>query len=158
MARATRRKTRATTTKTSENTAPATASSPAGVTLTGSVNPAAVDAKVSKATAASSAPAETSDIDAPRPVMAAAVVKKPELIDRVIARTGQKKKDVKPALEATLAAIGEALAEGEELNLPPLGKLSINREKDKPDAKIYVLKLRRSKKMDVPRPLADAAE
>ena len=58
------------------------------------------------------------------------VLKKPQLFNEVVARTGQKKRDVKPAVEAALAVIGEALARGEELILPPMGKTRIIKSKE----------------------------
>lgn len=50
-----------------------------------------------------------------------------ELVDRVVASSGAKKKDAKAVVEATLAEIGRALASGEGLNLPVLGKLRVVR-------------------------------
>ncbi|WP_052700940.1 HU family DNA-binding protein [Loktanella sp. S4079] len=58
------------------------------------------------------------------------VLKKPALFEEVVARTGLKKRDVKPAVEAALAVLGEALERGEDLNIPPLGKLRIVKAKD----------------------------
>ncbi|MEO8244713.1 MAG: HU family DNA-binding protein [bacterium] len=49
------------------------------------------------------------------------------LVDKVVAATGAKKKDVKEVVEATLIQMGEALKGGENLNLPGLGKLRIVR-------------------------------
>lgn len=77
-----------------------------------------------------------------KPVVADAPIKKPELIDRVMAETGMKKKDVKPVVEAMLAVLGKALTNGEELTVPPLGKLMINRSKETANATIVNLKLR----------------
>ncbi|MBT3140855.1 DNA-binding protein [Phaeobacter gallaeciensis] len=71
-------------------------------------------------------------------------MKKRELIDLVVARSGVKKKDAKPAIEAALAILGETIAEGRELNLQPLGKLRINRTEDKGNGRIIICKLRQS--------------
>ena len=71
----------------------------------------------------------------------AGLMKKPELLDAVVARTNLKKRDVKPAVEAALAVISEALARGDDVNLPPMGKLRI--VKSKPlDAGAHVLTLK----------------
>ncbi|KQB97779.1 hypothetical protein AL073_02255 [Loktanella sp. 1ANDIMAR09] len=73
-------------------------------------------------------------------------LKKPELLDAVVARTNLKKRDVKPAVEAALAVLGEALREGAVVNLPPLGKLRV--VKTKPldgGAAVVTLKLRTPK-------------
>lgn len=73
------------------------------------------------------------------------VLRKKELIERVVARSGVKKKDAKPAIEAMLVVLGEALSNGEELNLQPMGKIMINRVIDKPNATVIVAKVRRRK-------------
>lgn len=52
-----------------------------------------------------------------------------DLIDSVAAATGGKKPDVKKTVEATLAALGEALATGKPLTVPPLGKLRVVKNK-----------------------------
>ncbi|WP_255509490.1 HU family DNA-binding protein [Oceaniovalibus sp. ACAM 378] len=71
-------------------------------------------------------------------------LKKTELIEQVILATGAKKKDAKPLVEATLAALGKALDDGRVCNLQPLGKLMINRTQDKGNVQVMYLKLRRS--------------
>ncbi len=48
-----------------------------------------------------------------------------DLIDSVCTATGGKKPDVKRTVEATLHALGEALATGRALAVPPLGKLRV---------------------------------
>ena len=70
------------------------------------------------------------------------LTRKKDFIDRVVDRSGLKKKDVKPAVEAALAQLAEELSEGNELNLPPLGKVKINRVKDTPNGKVYITKIR----------------
>ncbi|WP_240336625.1 HU family DNA-binding protein [Tropicibacter sp. Alg240-R139] len=87
-------------------------------------------------------------------------MKKRELIDLVVDRAGVKKKDAKPAIEAALAILGEAIASGRELNLQPLGKLRINRVEDKENGRVIVCKLRQSNSTgpDEKEPLAEAAE
>lgn len=71
------------------------------------------------------------------------VLRKKELIERVVARSGVKKKDAKPTIEAMLAVLGEALGKGEELNLHPLGKVKVNRVIEKPNAVVLITKVRR---------------
>ena len=73
------------------------------------------------------------------------VMRKRDLIDRVVEQSGVKKKDAKPAIEAALAILGEALSNEEQLNLPPLGKIVVNRKKDVDNGEVLVIKLRRSK-------------
>ncbi len=63
----------------------------------------------------------------PAPVVG--VFKLRDLIDNVATATGGKKPEVKKAVEATLAALGEALATGKALTVPPLGKLRVVKNK-----------------------------
>ena len=102
------------------------------------------------------------------PVLAESDLKKRELIDLVVERSGVRKKDAKPVVEAMLAVLGEALSEGREMNLQPLGKLRINRVEEKGNGRVIVCKLRQSTAVtqaagpdpenDPDDPLADAAE
>jgi hypothetical protein len=91
---------------------------------------------------------------------AAGELKKKELIDLVVARSGGKKRDVKPAVEACLAVLGEMLAEGRDLNLPPMGKLKVTRTKQADNARILVARIRQREESgnSAPDPLAHAAE
>lgn len=127
--------------------------------------------EAAKAPVAKKAPAAAAKSDLPKvvkPVSADVVVppndgpelKKRELIDLVVDRAGVKKKDAKPAIEAALAILGEAIASGRELNLQPLGKLRINRVEDKDNGRVIVCKLRQSNSTgpDEKEPLAEAAE
>jgi DNA-binding protein HU-alpha len=102
------------------------------------------------------------------PVVAETDLKKRELIDMVVERSGVKRKDVKPAVEAMLAILGETLSSGRELNMQPLGKMRINRVEEKGNGRVIVCKLRQSTVVvsgmsddpenDPDDPLADAAE
>ncbi|WP_368183792.1 HU family DNA-binding protein [Aestuariibius sp. HNIBRBA575] len=78
-------------------------------------------------------------------VIAGPVLKKPELIDRVVETSGLKKKDVKPIVEAMLVELGKAIAKGEELNLPDFGKLKTNRSKELANGKVMICKIRQPK-------------
>lgn len=79
------------------------------------------------------------------PVDDVPTLRKKELIERVVARCGVKKKDAKPTIEAMLTVLGEALSSGEELNLHPMGKMKVTRVIDKPNATVMVTKVRRRK-------------
>lgn len=83
-------------------------------------------------------------VDGPQPVVSGPVMRKKELIDLVVERSGIKKKDAKPVVEATLKILGEALAETRELNLQPLGKVKVRREKLMPNGRVMVTKIRQS--------------
>ena len=74
------------------------------------------------------------------------VIKKPELLDEVVLRTGLKKRDVKPAVEAALSVLGDALRDGAEVNVPPLGKFRVVKSKElEGGAAVKTLKLRTPK-------------
>lgn len=66
-----------------------------------------------------------------------------DLIDRVVATAGVKKKDARPVIEATLKHLGEALAAGEALILQPLGRLRVSRTNPGKGGDTLTLKLRR---------------
>ena len=93
------------------------------------------------------------------PKITAPELKKKELIDTVVARSGVKKRDAKPVVEAMLAVLGETIADGRELNLAPMGKLKITRMKKTTKAHIITTRLRRNDQhqADAPDPLAQAA-
>lgn len=98
-----------------------------------------------------SPPAPASKPDAAPSVVAAAqavilgpVMRKKELIDAVVTHSGLKKKDVKPIVESTLEVLAKALAEKRELNLQPLGRVMIRREKQVRNGRVLVAKIRQS--------------
>lgn len=72
-------------------------------------------------------------------------LKKQELIGKVMERADVRKKYAKPVVEAVIEILGEALAEGREMNLQPFGKLKVNRAKDTGNARIIVAKIRQAK-------------
>jgi len=103
-----------------------------------------------KTTTKSATPAKTAPktapvvVDAPAPVVAGPMMRKKELIDAVVARSGLKKRDVKPAVEMTLAVLGEALQDGCALNLPPMGKVKVNREKKLASGRLLIARIRQN--------------
>ncbi|MDE3029726.1 MAG: HU family DNA-binding protein [Paracoccaceae bacterium] len=88
-----------------------------------------------------------------------ATLRKKEFVARVTTLSGRKKQDVREITEAVLAVLGEALSKGEELNLPPLGKAKVNRQRDLTSGEMMIVKLRRAgaKETGTP-PLADDEE
>ncbi|MWD28398.1 hypothetical protein E0K89_013015 [Aquicoccus sp. SCR17] len=56
-------------------------------------------------------------------------LRKRDLIAATAARTGRRKGEVRPVVEAMLAAMGEALAEGRDLELQPMGKFKVQHVK-----------------------------
>lgn len=83
-------------------------------------------------------------VDGPQPVVSGPVMRKKELIDLVVERSGIKKKDAKPVVEAMLAVLGEALADHRELNIQPLGKVKVRRAKQMHNGRVLVTKIRQS--------------
>ncbi|MCW9044226.1 MAG: HU family DNA-binding protein [Pseudopelagicola sp.] len=95
-----------------------------------------------------------------KPVVAGPELKKKELIDMVVERSGIKKRFAKPTVEAMLAVLGEALDEGRELNLRPFGKMKVQRAKVVSNGKVMNVRVRQPKKApEAPKVgVADAAE
>lgn len=81
--------------------------------------------------------------DSGGPATAAKVLRKKEFLERVVETSGAKKKDAKSVVEATLKLLGDALAAGEALVLPPFGKAKVNRQKGTNSGELLVVKLRR---------------
>ena len=126
-------------------------------------------AKAAASTAPKTEPTVVTDTEA---TVSGPELKKKELIDAVVEKSGIKKKFAKPVVEAMLDVLAEAVAEGRDMNLQPFGKFKANRSKDLSGAKVTVMKIRQSKSaledMDangatenensVDSPVADAAE
>lgn len=70
-------------------------------------------------------------------------LRKRAFIEAVVLRSGVKKRDAKPAVEAALSILGETLVKGQELNLPELGKVKIQNQKSVEGAHVINLRLRR---------------
>ena len=73
----------------------------------------------------------------------AKVLQKRQLVAHVVRRTGLRSTDIKPVVEATLAELGDAIAAGMTLALPPLGRGRVSRRLDPSGAEIITLRLRR---------------
>ena len=87
-------------------------------------------------------------------------LKKPELINTIVERTGMKKKYVKPVVEAMLGVLGETLAKGQEMNLQPFGRVKVNNTKELAKAQVHSVRIRQSKAAisDADDSMPDAAE
>lgn len=88
----------------------------------------------------------------------ATALKLRELVDRVVGATGAKKKVARELVEATLAQLGAALAKGEELNLPGVGKVRVAKSADKAGRSLMTLKVRSAGAAKAKEPLAEVAE
>ena len=67
-----------------------------------------------------------------------------ELVERVTASTGGKKKGVREIVEATLTQLGLALQNGEMLNLPDFGRVRVAKGQGAAPGSAMTLKLRRA--------------
>lgn len=123
-------------------TSPKSPSKPAPTKTKVSAPVAEAVSKVDTSNVPASTQAAPSVVEKLSPVLVSNELKKKELFDLVVARSGMKKKDVKPIVEAMLGVLGDVLAEQRELNLQPLGKLKVQRGKELPDGRALVLKLR----------------
>ena len=144
---ATKRKPRATKTSATKTASKAAAPKPTA-TLAGAKAPVR---KPPVPAAKVVSPAVVSTSAAPK--ITGPVLRKKELVDIVTEKSGKKRRDVKPVVEALLAALGDALANDREMNLPPFGKLRIQRVKQTPSARVTVAKLRQAKPKAAPAPL-----
>lgn len=93
------------------------------------------------------------------PLKAKVQLKKKDFYERAAGKSGIKKPDAKAAIDATLATLAEALSAGQEVIIPPLGKIKMTREKATKQGRILMLRLQ----LDAgdkggSEPLADAAE
>lgn len=100
---------------------------------------------VASAPAAPSADAPAAEpklVTSATPVVTGPEMKKKDLIDKVVKRSGVKKKDAKQVVEAMLAVLGEALFEGRELVLQPMGRLKTTRVKEAGNGRVLICRLR----------------
>lgn len=72
------------------------------------------------------------------------VMRKRELLDAVINKSGIKKKDAKPVVEAMLEVLGSALQDGRTLNLQPMGKFIVKHEKKLANGKVLTTRIRQA--------------
>lgn len=104
--------------------------------------PAKPETPAPAAVAAEPVVSEPKLVTSTMPVVTGPEMKKKDLVDKVVKRSGVKKKDAKLVVEAMLAVLGEALAEGRELNLQPMGRLKTNRIKATGNGRVLICKLR----------------
>lgn len=69
-------------------------------------------------------------------------MRRADLVDQTAARGSLRKNQVRSVLDAALPVIGEALIRGETLILPGLGKVTVQRIKDKDNARFIIAKIR----------------
>ncbi|WP_112874503.1 HU family DNA-binding protein [Paracoccus endophyticus] len=74
---------------------------------------------------------------------AAPTLQKQALLDKLCAETGQPRAQVRALTDALLAELGRALSCGEDLVLPPLGKVRVSRQRTGKGGEVIVMRLRR---------------
>lgn len=74
--------------------------------------------------------------------------RRPDLIEKVMERSGMKRKDVKPVVEAMLAVMGDLLVAEQDMNIAPLGKVMIKNSKELEKAHVLTVKVRRPKQIE----------
>lgn len=107
--------------------------------------PAAPPSKTRKPKATAPAPVvapEVVELQGIIPPPPPPTLRKKVLVERVARATGAKPKLVKDVVDATLAALGDALSMGEDLHLPPLGRARVSRTRGD-NASMLIVKLRR---------------
>lgn len=101
--------------------------------------------------------AQPTVVDAPTAVIVGPVMRKKEIIDEVVLRSGLKKRDVKPVLDSILAVMGDAIGEGREMVLQPFGRLKVHRQKTTPKKKIFFAKVHQNAAPSISGPKMDTA-
>ena len=76
-----------------------------------------------------------------KPAKTGVTLRKKDFVDRAAEKSGVRKSDARSAIDAALTVLSDALAAGDEVVLPPLGKLRVLREKDNGKARIMTLRL-----------------
>lgn len=98
----------------------------------------------SQSSAPAAAVAAPAVVEAPKPVMIGPAMRKKEIVDDVVARSGLKKRDVKPVVDHLLAVLGDAVSEGRELVIPPLGRIKVHKKKEAAKKTINFAKIHRN--------------
>ena len=63
-------------------------------------------------------------------------------LERAIERSGGKRRaEARASVEAALSTLADALAEGHDLNLPPLGRVRVTRDRDNGKARVLTVRL-----------------
>ncbi|WP_165352787.1 HU family DNA-binding protein [Loktanella sp. IMCC34160] len=81
-------------------------------------------------------------VGASAPTEAGEPLGRKEFVAKVAAESGMKPKDARAAVDAVLAALASSLRAGEELNLPPLGKVKHVKAKDIGTARVATIRVR----------------
>ena len=97
-------------------------------------------AKAGTATAKAPATLKPKAESLPNPTV---TLKKRDLIERAVAESGLKRRDVKAVTEAVLKIMGDAVDRGEGLALEPFGKLRLARVAEGTVSRTFTAKLRR---------------
>ncbi len=81
-------------------------------------------------------PPEETEQQAAKAEALANMVKKKEIYDHVTIATGLRKREVREAIDATLAFMFETLSAGKDVHCPPLGKIRVISKGEGDSAKV----------------------
>lgn len=70
------------------------------------------------------------------------MLRKKELIERVVDQTGMRKGEARKAVEATLGVLAGTLDSGQDVNLPPLGKIKVAKTRETGGTKVLSCRIR----------------
>ena len=76
------------------------------------------------------------------------IVRRKEMVERIALSSGVKPNVIKSVLDTVLKEIGDALSNGEGLNLAPLGKVTVNRRKEIATGEVLICKIRRNNNVE----------
>lgn len=126
-------------------TKPATKTTAKTATKTAEKAPARTAAKTPRKTKAktpAATPVAPVVVGEVKPVATGAALRKKALLEKVTERAGIKRRDAKAAIEAALEVLGEAIADGQEINLPGFGKLKVTRSKTLSNGRVFTTRIR----------------
>ncbi|MGD9919608.1 MAG: HU family DNA-binding protein [Paenirhodobacter sp.] len=72
------------------------------------------------------------------------VLRKKEFLERVVAASGAKRAVARSVTEAVLKELGAALSQGENLVLPPLGKVRVKKQVDRSGGEMLQVNIKRA--------------
>jgi nucleoid DNA-binding protein len=120
-----------------------TASKPATSTSR-SASAAKAKSPAAKATAETPVPKAADAAPAPAPeAVVTERARRGDLLDALSERSPMRRADLKVMMELVLEETGRLLDEGDEIVLPPLGKLSVKKRVERPGGDMLTIKLKR---------------
>ncbi len=101
-----------------------------------------VQARAARVAAGAASAPQLTVVQPASAVVAGPMFKMKDIVDKASVKSGVNKKDTRAAVEAAVEAMFEALAAGAEMNLPPMGRMKVVKEKATPNGKVLTVKVR----------------